>query len=194
MDPVHQTHNAYIGYYGTRPQKSHRGCSVPAFFCAVLSLCILGGLYVHWSESASRAEAADPQTDAVQNAVAYDSESAPLTEDVLQPAIGIEGDTVPCYVQIYYQLPAGVYIRTVDDNAAAQGLREDDIIIAFNETAIASSEELAALEQTYTAGDPVTLTIWRNGEQLDFCVILETEQAADPEAPQTDLKTRNRRN
>lgn len=193
MDPVHHTHNAYTGYYGTRPQKSHRGCSVPAFFCAVLSLCILGGLYVRWTESPSRAEAADSQTDAAQNA-AYHTELSPLTTEDLQPAIGIEGDTVPCYVQIYYQLPAGFYIRAVDDNAAAQGLQEDDIIIAFNETAITSSEELSALEQASSAGDPVTLTIWRDGEQLDFCVILEAAPADDPEEPQSDLKTRNRLN
>jgi len=91
-----------------------------------------------------------------------------------RPAIGISCDTLPRAVQIYYQLPAGVYVKSVDEksDAYAKGITTGDIITAVNGTAIASLDELSAVKSQFSAGDTVTLTVYRGGQSFDVAVKL----------------------
>ena len=105
--------NPYTGFYGTKPQKYHRGCSVPMFFAAMLLLCILGVLHVRWAETKSTVQPDDSAEASIASA-SYNSELiAPTQESVAeeQTVIGILGGTVPEHVQRYYGLPAGVYVQ-----------------------------------------------------------------------------------
>lgn len=98
-----------------------------------------------------------------------------------QAAIGIWGETVPGHVQNYYHLPAGVYVSEVaaDSDAAAHGIQEGDVITAVNGTAVASKEELNAVKNQFSAGEQITLTVWRSDETLEITVTLIDRSEVD---------------
>ena len=91
-----------------------------------------------------------------------------------RPAIGISGEALPSYYRTYYRLPDGVYITSVNDgsDAKAKGLREGDIVTAINGEKICSIDELNTVKNQYSAGDEVTLTVYRGGTYYDITVTL----------------------
>lgn len=165
--------NPYTGYYGTKPEKHHRGCSVPLFFAVILSLCILGVFYVRWLETKSVAQ---PEDGIETPTSAYNSEliaSAQEPQIAEHSVIGILGGTVPEHVQRYYGLPAGVYVQEILQNNT--GLQIGDVITALNGTAVSSTEELAAARDQFAAGAEVTLRIWRDGTMLEVTLTLQEQ-------------------
>lgn len=91
-----------------------------------------------------------------------------------RPAIGIQGDSVPSYARVYYRFPDGVYIAYVypGSDAHAKGLAEGDIITSINGTEIGSMDELNAVKNQFSAGDSVTLVIYRGGNYYEVDVVL----------------------
>ena len=82
-----------------------------------------------------------------------------------RPALGIQGQTLDIRAQFFYHLPSGVIVTGIleDSDAYQKGLMEDDVIVGLNDTAIQSLEDLVAAKNDLTAGDLVTLTIYRGG-------------------------------
>ena len=82
-----------------------------------------------------------------------------------RPAIGISGEAVPVTAQAYYRLPAGVYVRSVEEtsDAYAKGIRAGDIITAINDTEVTSVEDLNTVKNMFQAGETVTLTVYHSG-------------------------------
>ena len=81
-----------------------------------------------------------------------------------------------------YNLPAGVYISTVVEGAAADkaGLRTGDIITAMEGNTITSGAQLIDLLGYYSAGETVSLTIQRgNGAQYEELTVDVTLSSAD---------------
>jgi serine protease Do len=60
----------------------------------------------------------------------------------------------------------------LDSDAYAQGIREGDIITAVDGTTVSSAEELSRIKNSHTAGDQVTVTIYRNGKSYEVTVTL----------------------
>ena len=91
-----------------------------------------------------------------------------------RPAIGIDGETLPATYRIYYRLPQGIYVTRVyrNSDAAAKGVSEGDIITAINETNVTSMEQLNRVKNQFTAGQTITLTIYRGGVSSDVEIIL----------------------
>ena len=91
-----------------------------------------------------------------------------------RPAIGIDGETLPATYRIYYRLPQGTYVTRVYQNsdAAAKGVSEGDIITAINGVSVTTMEQLNRVKNQYTAGDTITLTIYRGGVSSDVEIIL----------------------
>lgn len=91
-----------------------------------------------------------------------------------RPAIGIDGESLPATYRIYYRLPDGIYITRVYQNsdAAAKGICEGDIITAINGTEVTTMEQLNRVKNQFTAGDTITLTIYRSGVLYDVEVVL----------------------
>ena len=91
-----------------------------------------------------------------------------------RPAIGISSETLPDAFRVYYRLPAGIYISGVTEgsDAQAKGIRAGDIVTAINGTPVTRTEELNTVKNQFTAGDTVTLTIYRDRTYYDVEVIL----------------------
>ena len=91
-----------------------------------------------------------------------------------RPAIGIDGETLPATYRIYYRLPEGIYITRVyqSSDAAAKGLTEGDIITAINGVSVTTMEGLNRVKNQFSAGDSVTLTIYRGGVSYDVEIVL----------------------
>ncbi|MCQ2407804.1 MAG: trypsin-like peptidase domain-containing protein [Oscillospiraceae bacterium] len=75
-------------------------------------------------------------------------------------------------------IPVGVYIRDIEPGGAADlaGLREGDVIIAIGNKAVANYEEIKAESENYKAGDTMIITATRNGEDMEFSLILQEQK------------------
>ena len=91
-----------------------------------------------------------------------------------RPSIGITVGAVPQEALENYELPEGLYISAVAENsdAAAQGIREGDILTAIDGQSVSSTEEVAAIRDTRSVGDSMRFTIWRQGETFEVDVRL----------------------
>lgn len=91
-----------------------------------------------------------------------------------RPIIGITGQDINEALSEYYNMPQGVYVRTVTANtdAAAKGIRPFDIIIKADGVEIKNMTELNAQKDKHKAGETMTLTIWRGGKTFDVKIVL----------------------
>jgi serine protease Do len=94
--------------------------------------------------------------------------------------LGIGGGDVSSDVASTYGLPQGVYVKSVYEGsgAADAGICQGDIITGIDGTELTSMSELQTLLMDYSAGDTVTLTVWRmnNGYQsMEVSVVLTDE-------------------
>lgn len=91
-----------------------------------------------------------------------------------RPAIGINGEAMPEYARLYYRLPKGVYITYVSETSDAyrKGIREGDILTAVNDTEVSTLDEVNAVKNQFSAGDTLTLTIFRSGKYYSAEIIL----------------------
>jgi len=91
-----------------------------------------------------------------------------------RPGIGIIGEAVSSFYQLYYRLPAGLYITELepDSDAAAKGIVSGDILLSLGDHRITSNEELTAALASYDVGDTVRIVIYRSGRQYAADIIL----------------------
>ena len=91
-----------------------------------------------------------------------------------RPSIGITVGAIPQETVENYELPEGLYISAVAENsdAAAQGIREGDILLAIDGQSVSTTEEVAAIRDTRGVGDSLRFTIWRQGETFEVDVRL----------------------
>ena len=79
-----------------------------------------------------------------------------------------------------YGLPMGVYVNevTIGNCAANAGVRAKDIIIGLGGYEIESMNDLSRALRAYEAGETITITVWRSGQE----VILEITLDAKPQS------------
>lgn len=84
-----------------------------------------------------------------------------------RPGIGIIGEGVSSFYQLYYRLPAGLYITEVDpdSDAAGKGIVTGDILLSVGDQRITTNEELVSALVSYDVGDTVRIVIYRSGRQ-----------------------------
>ena len=92
-----------------------------------------------------------------------------------RPQLGISCQDVSEAVSQAYNLPIGAYIISITEDGAADeaGLQVGDIITAINDNKIQTTEELNSYKNEFNAGDTVTLTIVRNGQEQKIDVVLK---------------------
>lgn len=108
-------------------------------------------------------------------------EAIPIINDLMKygyvtgrPIIGISGEDINAITALYYRLPQGVCVRfvTPDSGAEAAGIKAGDIIIGANGQSITTMDELNAIKNNFSAGDTITLTIYRDNANMDVDIVL----------------------
>ena len=86
--------------------------------------------------------------------------------------------------QYRYDVTEGVFVCSVDpDSAAAKaGLKLGDVITKMDDKTISSYEDLVAAKKSYSAGDTVTLTVYREGKTIEVPLTFD----AVPETAETN--------
>lgn len=102
-----------------------------------------------------------------------------------KPSLGITVSTVSALDAQRYNMVVGAYVNSVTEGSCAEtaGLQAGDIITGVNGTDITSYEELVNAKNQCSAGDQITLDVWRDGETFTVTVTL------DEEVPDTDTDT-----
>ncbi len=93
--------------------------------------------------------------------------------------------------QFRYDITEGVFISAVDKDGAADraGLRMGDVITKVGDHDIKSMADLTIVKKQYSAGETVTLTVYRQGEtvemELTWDSVPEEQQTVQQEQPQS---------
>jgi len=95
-----------------------------------------------------------------------------------RPTIGITGQEISSFDQLYYRIPQGIYITEVaaGSDAEAKGIQPGDILLQFAGARITNSEALKNALYSYQAGDTVNIVIYRNGNQYSLDITLGQSQ------------------
>ncbi|MDO5547600.1 MAG: trypsin-like peptidase domain-containing protein [Eubacteriales bacterium] len=98
-----------------------------------------------------------------------------------RPAIGISGYDVDETAAKYYDVPQGVLVSNVDEasDAYAQGVKANDIIIKVNGKEITCMSDINTIKEDFSAGDKMTLTVYRSGKTKDIEITLMDESDLD---------------
>nr|WP_326126863.1 trypsin-like peptidase domain-containing protein [uncultured Oscillibacter sp.] len=92
--------------------------------------------------------------------------------------------------QFRYDITEGVFISAVDKDGAADqaGLQMGDVITKVDDHEIKTMADLTIVKKQYSAGDTVTLTVYRQGEtitaELTWDAVPEDQQVQEPQQPQ----------
>lgn len=90
------------------------------------------------------------------------------------PMLGITVGAVTDSMAMYFGIPNGLYVSVVNESSDAytQGIKHGDIIVSVNGIEVISTDELAGLKQGLSVGDSMQITVWRDGDLIDFDVKL----------------------
>ena len=91
-----------------------------------------------------------------------------------RPSLGLVIGGIPEYAAEHYELPEGLYVAEVRENSDAyrQGIKPGDVIVEVNYQKAESTEQINAIKNTLEVGDVMMFTIWRDGELIEFEVML----------------------
>ena len=97
-----------------------------------------------------------------------------------------------------YGVPQGAAVKVIskDSPAEAAGLKENDIITHVDGDEISSSSDLVNKIATYTPGDKVTLSVYRQGETQELAIhVTLAEKKQEPkqkeESQQSQSQSQN---
>ncbi len=98
-----------------------------------------------------------------------------------RPQLGITISEIDESTASLYNMPVGLYVRSVTPNGAAAmaGIQAGDVVIGMNGEAITTVDELNEKKNEFKAGDEITLTISRNSVDTDVKVILQEVTQGD---------------
>lgn len=93
---------------------------------------------------------------------------------VKRPYIGISGRDIDSSMSNRYNLPIGVYVASVEDFSAAQkaDIRIGDVIIKADGNTIQTMDDLNTIKNSHSIGDEITLTLYRNGNEINVTLTL----------------------
>ena len=91
-----------------------------------------------------------------------------------RPTLGIQGEALDSFLQLYYMLPASVQVTSVEPGsyAAHYGIEEGDILMAVEDTRITDMDSLNTFLYNHQVGDVVTAVIYRGGQQYNVDLTL----------------------
>ena len=116
------------------------------------------------------------------------STAAPIIDELVEkgyvsgrPAFGFTVETLSMQMRLFYNLPGVLCISSVEHGSDAweQGVSVGDIILAVEGEAVATMDEFNTIKNRHSAGDSVTLTLYRKGEELEVTVKLMDRATLD---------------
>lgn len=114
-----------------------------------------------------------------------------------KPYIGITPGTMTQQMaqQYRYSVSEGVFVYSVEEGsaAAAAGLKMGDVILKLDDKEIKNTADLTAAKKGYSAGDTVTLSIYREGETMEIQLTfgVTPEETLTEETPQDNAQNGN---
>lgn len=113
-----------------------------------------------------------------------------------RPAIGISGYDVDEDTARYYDVPQGVLVSSVDEasDAYKQGVQANDIIIKVNGKEITCMSDINEIKEDYSAGDEMTLTVYRSGKTKEIKITLVDESELDSNKNTTSEQSEEQQN
>jgi len=118
------------------------------------------------------------------------SEARTIIDDLInygyvtgRPQIGIQTQNVSDTISRFYGIPVGVYVVSVSEGSSAEfaGIKQGDVIIGAQGKAVKNLDELNEIKNKYKAGDEITLTISRQGEDEDLEITLVLQEIVPEE-------------
>ena len=109
------------------------------------------------------------------------STAKPIVDELVEkgyvsgrPTFGITVESLNARMVLFYNLPGTLCIRAVAEESDAQekGIRDGDIILGIDGTRVKTMDEFNTVKNQFAAGDVVTLTIFRQGTEMDVDVEL----------------------
>ncbi|MDY3618127.1 S1C family serine protease [Agathobaculum sp.] len=104
-----------------------------------------------------------------------------------RPSIGITGYNVSEQTAQYNNVPQGVYVKSVDERAAAynEGLQPGDIITKVNGKTITTMDEINAVKEEKKAGEKLSVQVYRmsTGKLIDLTITLTDEHDLAGDSP-----------
>lgn len=131
--------------------------------------------------------------------------TASIVDDIMKygyvtgkPQLGISCQDVSESVSEMYNMPVGVFVKTVNKGSAADkaGIKEGDIIVEADGQTVKTAAELTAQKNKFSAGDTMEIVLIRDGEEKTVSVTLDerTEEANTYSADEQDNEQDNRKN
>ena len=95
-----------------------------------------------------------------------------------KPLLGITGKNVDEQTSQAYGLPVGVYVKAIEKGGAADtaGIKVGDVIIAVDDQTVTTYDELSKEKDKHKAGDTITLTIVRFGQDMKIDLVLQEKR------------------
>ncbi len=97
-----------------------------------------------------------------------------------RPMLGITVQSINQQQAAYYGYEPGITVTEVSPGSCAEagGMKVGDKILAFNGVEVADSTQLNYEKDKCNVGDTVTVTIERDGQQMDLTIVLSSGTAA----------------
>jgi len=99
---------------------------------------------------------------------------------IAYPSLDVQVVPVPPAVARAWGIPHGLFVQSATGAATAAGVKAGDVIVSIDGRAMDTTDALALLLITKTAGDQVKITLVRDGEQHTVTATLTETDSAVP--------------
>ncbi len=89
-----------------------------------------------------------------------------------RPDLGVETVAISKVYQKYWNLPGGLRLVSVSQEAAQQGLQADDILLALGGARLTCNEDLQRILYSNPIGSSLTAVVFRDGESITLSLTI----------------------
>ncbi len=83
-----------------------------------------------------------------------------------RPTLGIRTEAISKFYQQHWDIPGGLWIFSVTEQAQAMGLQESDILLAINGVPMLTGDHLYKVLFSHDIGDELRAVVYRDGERI----------------------------
>ncbi len=97
-----------------------------------------------------------------------------------RPLIGVSLREISPELAAVNDMPAGLYVADVSKGGAAEkaGIKKGDIIVAVQDKIVESAKEVNDIRDKYVAGDTIKIEVSRDGQKMQFNVVLQEDMTS----------------